>query len=138
MSTKGHNTRVGKVAIATGISMAVVGVCHFGGAKFEESRIIPREQYINIENIYNLAAKDESCFPKISNFGTGSPAQEARDRRCIGGQIPQENLDAIGDYNQYHGSLAQTGRLSKNVVALGLIGGGVIVAGIIGLGYRRG
>ena len=138
MSTKGHNTRVGKVAIATGISMAVVGVCHFVGAKFEESRIISREQYINIENIYNLAAKDKSCFPKISNFGTGSPAQEARDRRCIRDQITQENLDAIGDYNQYHGSLAQAGRLSKNVIALGLIGGGVIGGVLLGIGYREG
>ncbi len=135
MSTKGHNTRVGKVAIATGISMAVVGVFHFGGAKWEESRIIPKERYEEIAQRYVPIATN--CV-RMENFGTRGVTQDTRDRRCIGDQIPQKNLDAIGDYNQYHGLLAQTGRWSKNAVACGLIVSGVIAAGIIGIGYREG
>ena len=135
MSTKGHNTRVGKVAIATGISMAVIGVCHFGGAKWEESRIIPKERYEEIAQSYVSIAT--GCV-RMENFGTRGVTQNTQDRQCIGGQIPQENLDAIGDYNQYHGSLAQAGRLSKNVIALGLIGVGVIGGVLLGIGYREG
>jgi hypothetical protein len=137
MSTKRHNTRVGKIAIVTAISMACVAVCHFGGAKVEESRIIPREQYIAIEDTYNLVSKDKPCAPKISNFGTGSPAQEAEDRRCIGNQISKEDLDGIRDYNNYHKLSEQTGRLFKNVFAGGLIGIGAIGVAC-GAGYREG
>ena len=135
MSTKGHNTRVGKVAIVTGISMAVVGVCHFGGAKLEESRIIPKERYEEIAQRYVPIATN--CV-RMENFGTRGVTQNTQDRQCIGDGISRETLDAIGDYNRYHGLPAQTGRWINNAGACGLIVGGVIVAGIIGLGYRRG
>ena len=136
MSTKRHNTGVGTFAIVTGISMASFALCHFGGAKWQESRIIPRERYIAIEDTYNLVSKDKPCAPKISNFGTGSPAQEAEDRRCIGNKISKENLDGIRDYNNYHKLSEQTGRWSNNVVAFGLIGIGAIGVAC-GAGYRE-
>jgi hypothetical protein len=134
MSTEGHNTRVGKVAIVTGISMAVLAVCHFDAAKREESRIIPRERYEEIAQSYVPIATE--CV-RMEDFGTRGVTQNTRDRQCIGDGISRETLDAIGDYNRYHGLPAHTGRLSKNVVALAFIGIGAIV-GACGAGYREG
>lgn len=134
MSTRKHNMRIGNIAIVTGISMASFALCHFGGAKWQESRIIPRERYEEIAESYVPIATD--CV-RMKNFGTRGVTQNTRDRQCIGDGISRETLDAIGDYNRYHGLPAQTGRLSKNVVALAFIGIGAIV-GACGAGYREG
>jgi hypothetical protein len=134
MSTEGHNTWVGKVAIVTGISMACFAGDHFIRAKVEESKIIPRERYEEIAQSYVPIATE--CV-RMEDFGTRGVTQNTRDRQCIGDGISRETLDAIGDYNRYHGLPAHTGRLSKNVVALAFIGIGAIGVAC-GAGYREG
>jgi hypothetical protein len=133
MSTKRHNTRVGNIAIVTGISMACFAGDHFIGAKVEESKIIPKERYEEIAQSYVPIATD--CV-RMENFGTRGVTQNTRDRQCIGDGISRETLDAIGDYNNYHKLSEQTGRLFKNVSAGGLIGIGAIFVAC-GAGYRE-
>jgi len=133
MSTQSHNRRNGTIAIRIGGVIAALAVCPFVGARIEESRIIPKERYEAIAQKHATIARQ--CF-RIEHFGTGSPAQEAEDRRCIGNKISKEKLDGIRDYNRY-----QTGRWYKNVVDLGLIGGGIVVGGVFvitGIGFYRG
>jgi hypothetical protein len=134
MSTEGHNTWVGKVAIVTGISMACFAGDHFIRAKVEESKIIPRERYEEIAESYVPIATE--CV-RMEDFGTRGVTQNTRDRQCIGNQISKENLDNINNYNNYHKLSEQTGRLFKNVFAGGLIGIGAIGVAC-GAGYREG
>ncbi len=134
MSTRKHNMRIGNIAIVTGISMASFALCHFGGAKWQESRIIPRERYEEIAESYVPIATE--CV-RMEDFGTRGVTQNTRDRQCIGNQISKENLDNINNYNNYHKLSEQTGRLFNNVSAGVLIGIGAIV-GACGAGYREG
>jgi hypothetical protein len=126
--------RIGNIAIVTGISMASFALCHFGGAKWQESRIIPRERYEEIAESYVPIATE--CV-RMEDFGTRGVTQNTRDRQCIGNQISKENLDNINNYNNYHKLSEQTGRLFNNVSAGVLIGIGAIV-GACGAGYREG
>ncbi len=136
MSTEGHNTWVGKVAIVTGISMACVAVCHFGGAKVEESKIIPKTKYEEIARRYVPIAGN--CV-KMENYGIGGVTETVRQDMCINAQNPSGALplQEIRDYNGYNHPWSGTGRWAKNFIACGM-GGVAVVLGAFGVGFRRG
>jgi hypothetical protein len=136
MSTKRHNTRVGNIAIVTGISMACFAGGHFIGAKVEESKIIPKQKYEQIARRYVPIAGN--CV-KMENYGMAGAKETVRQDMCINAQNPSGSLplQEIRDYNEYHHPWSVTGRWAKNFIACGM--GGVVGAlGAIGAGYREG
>jgi hypothetical protein len=136
MSTQSHNRRIGDIFIVTAISMAYVAVCHFGGAKVEESKIIPKKKYEEIARRYVPIA--ENCV-KMENYGIGGVTETVRQDMCINAQNPSGSLplQEIRDYNEYIHPWSGTGRWAKNFIACGM-GGVAGVLGAIGVGFRRG
>ncbi len=124
MSTRSHKLMTGIAFGISGLAVAV-GVIHHNFLNPDKLKIVSEDDYIRIAKTYVPAANLRECI-KVEDFGTRGPTKTYWDQRCMGNSVPSDDLQKIGDYNNYHRFPSNAFRTVGDLV-IG-VGGTVITA----------
>lgn len=124
MSTTSHNLVTGIVLGISGLAVAA-GVIHHNFLNPDKLKIVSEGDYSRLAETYVPAASLRGCI-KLEDFGTRGPTKTYWDQQCMGNSVPSDDLQKIGDYNNYHRFPSNAFRTVGDLV-IG-VGGTVITA----------